>query len=650
MAYNPLHHKYRPQTFAQLVGQGAIAATLTSAIASRRIAPAYLFTGPRGTGKTSSARILAKSLNCQSSDGPTAEPCGHCASCQAIATGTALDVIEIDAASHTGVDNIRDLIERAQFAPVSCRYKVYVIDECHMLSTAAFNALLKTLEEPPARVLFVLATTDPQRVLPTIISRCQRFDFRRIPLAAMTTHLQAIAQQEAIQITPEALTLVAQIANGGLRDAESLLDQLSLLPPPVTPEAVWDLVGAVPERDLLALVQALRRAEVEVVIDRCRHLLDRGREPLAVLQSLAHFYLHLLIAKTAPQRGDLIAVTQTTWEALCQEVATWEVSEILRGQQQLKAGESQLRHTTQPRLWLEVAVLELLPVPEAAASWALATPVPAAAKPAAVASPAQPPSVTAKPAAAVPASEPPAPGPQAVEPPAPEPAPGPQAVEPPPAPEPAPEPLPALWQRVLEQIRAKTARSLIAQHCDLMDFDPEQAIATIGLRSPKLVKLVRARLPVIQTAFEAVCQRPVMLEIQTMDAAPSPPPPAPSGMPRMREASPAPLVKPPVVSEPEPCPEAARLPEEPDLASAPEAASALPDTALPDTETPESAVPLALSDLDRAAQRLAATFKGEVIELELDFSSALAASAPAPEFPLAEPATTTSAEDNEIPF
>ncbi len=646
MAYNPLHHKYRPQTFAQLVGQGAIAATLTSAIASRRIAPAYLFTGPRGTGKTSSARILAKSLNCQSSDGPTAEPCGHCTSCQAIATGTALDVIEIDAASHTGVDNIRDLIERAQFAPVSCRYKVYVIDECHMLSTAAFNALLKTLEEPPARVVFVLATTDPQRVLPTIISRCQRFDFRRIPLAAMTTHLQAIAQQEAIQITPEALTLVAQIANGGLRDAESLLDQLSLLPPPVTPEAVWDLVGAVPERDLLALVQALRRAEVEAVIDRCRHLLDRGREPLAVLQSLAHFYLHLLIAKTAPQRGDLIAVTQTTWEALCQEVATWEVSEILRGQQQLKASESQLRHTTQPRLWLEVAVLELLPRAQVAAPSESATPAsaPPAAKP------------TVAPPVSVPSS---VAGAADREPPAPEPVPEPTLVEPPPAPEPTPEPLPDLWQRVLGQIRSNATKALIVQHCNLTHFDSEQAIATISIPSLGLQKHVETKLPAIKAAFEAVCQQPIAIDLQIMNPAAAP---SPSTRPQGREVSPAPLVKRPPAAglEPESAlesrPEATRPTDGTGFPTASLAASEPPPNAvstLPDTDTSEAMTPrpepsLSLSDLDSAAQRLAATFKGEVIELEIDFSSALAA--PVPELPLAEPATTPSAEDNEIPF
>ncbi|ACA99693.1 MULTISPECIES: DNA polymerase III subunit gamma/tau [Cyanophyceae] len=361
MAYEPLHHKYRPQTFAQLVGQEAIATTLSNALEQRRIAPAYLFSGPRGTGKTSSARILAKSLNCLNAAQPTPHPCGECEVCRAIANGSALDVIEIDAASNTGVDNIRELIERSQFAPVQCRYKVYVIDECHMLSVAAFNALLKTLEEPPAHVVFVLATTDPQRVLPTIISRCQRFDYRRIPLDAMVAHLRKIAHLENIDIPLESVTLIAQIANGGLRDAESLLDQLSLLSGEITPDKVWDLVGAVPERDLLQLLQVIHSNDPEAVIQQCRSLLNRGREPLVVLQNLASFYLNLLIAKTAPQRGDLIAVTQPTWEILCQEANQWELSTILQGQQHLKESEYQLKNTTQPRLWLEITLLGLLP-------------------------------------------------------------------------------------------------------------------------------------------------------------------------------------------------------------------------------------------------------------------------------------------------
>ncbi|MEG3435490.1 DNA polymerase III subunit gamma/tau, partial [Pannus brasiliensis CCIBt3594] len=519
MTYEPLHHKYRPQTFSDLVGQEAIATTLSNALTSERIAPAYLFTGPRGTGKTSSARILAKSLNCLSSASPTPIPCGQCEVCRSIANGSALDVIEIDAASNTGVDNIREIIERSQFAPVQCRYKVYVIDECHMLSTQAFNALLKTLEEPPDRVIFVLATTDPQRVLPTIISRCQRFDYRRIPLDAMVGHLQKIAHLESIDIDTEAITLVAQIANGGLRDAESLLDQLSLLAGTVTADRVWEFVGAVPERDLLALLQAIRSDVPDRVIEQCRHLMNRGKEPLIVLQNLAGFYLNLLLAKTAPNRPEMVAVTAPTWQELCTEARAWQLDEILRGQQALKDSESQLRNTTQPRLWLEITLLGLLPSARVAPT---------------VTVPATPVRSNPPPAATVPQT-PARSNPPPVAPP-------PPPVEPKPTPSPVREETsPAIpdhtngsvatgaadgtseiWQRVIEVLEpAATTRPLFRQHGHLLSMD--ESVAIVGISSEQVLsRFVRSRLPNLELAFEKVFQRPVKVRLQVGKAIDSP--------------------------------------------------------------------------------------------------------------------------------
>ena len=527
MTYEPLHHKYRPQTFAELVGQAAIATTLTNAISSRRIAPAYLLTGPRGTGKTSSARILAKSLNCLSYKEPTPKPCGQCEVCRAIARGSALDVIEIDAASNTGVDNIREIIERAQFAPVQCRYKVYVIDECHMLSTAAFNALLKTLEEPPLQVVFVLATTDPQRVLPTIISRCQRFDYRRIPLQETVAHLAQIARKENINIDEDAIGLVAQIAKGGLRDAQSLLDQLSLLSGTITAQRVWDLVGAVPEQDLLALLKAIASGAPEAVLEQCRHLIDRGREPLVVLQNLANFYLNLLIAKTAPTRTDLVAVTEPTWKQLCAQAQRWELQTILHGQQRLKDSEAQLKSTTQPYLWLEITLLELLPSTPGQIQ-ATAEDVPTEPlKPALGACvPGRIPVVPDKPEESKggfgnpPLRHPFESRPQATNSSAPQPTARIPNDEPASVETPLPQP-DELWQEMLNHLHPPTTQALLSQHCWLIRLD--NSVARIGVKNKALLGIAQSKLTNIEAAFQAACDQPIKvnLQITTPESGPS---------------------------------------------------------------------------------------------------------------------------------
>ncbi|KFF41077.1 MAG: DNA polymerase III, subunit gamma/tau [Candidatus Atelocyanobacterium thalassa isolate SIO64986] len=362
--YEPLYQKYRPQTFSDLVGQEPIVITLSNAVKTQRISHAYLFTGPRGTGKTSSARILAKSINCLKSDVPSVSPCGSCEACRTIVKGSSLDVIEIDAASNTGVDNIREIIEQAKFAPIQLRYKVYIIDECHMLSIAAFNALLKILEEPPQRVIFILATTDPQRVLPTVISRCQRFDYRRISNQSIVQHLDKIANKENINIELDALMLIAQISNGGLRDAESLLDQLSLFPEKINAEKVSDLVGLISEKDLLSLLQAIRSNNSKLIIELCRKLVNKGKEPLTILQNIAKFYLNLLIAKVSSECPDLTVISTKNWEELCIEAEYWETNRILKNQQKLRDSEVQLKNTTQPYLWIEIILLDLLQEPK----------------------------------------------------------------------------------------------------------------------------------------------------------------------------------------------------------------------------------------------------------------------------------------------
>ena len=629
MGYEPLHHKYRPQTLTQLVGQDAIAQTLSHALKRQRIAPAYLFCGPRGTGKTSSARILAKSLNCLTHETPNPQPCGQCEVCKGINNGSILDIVEIDAASNTGVDNIRELIERAQFAPVQCRYKVYVVDECHMLSTAAFNALLKTLEEPPEHVIFVLATTDPQRVLPTIISRCQRFDFRRIPLESMVNHLQEIAQKEAIDITDDAVRLVAQIAQGGLRDAESLLDQLSLLEPPVTAEKVWDLVGAVPERDLLELVNGIAADDSVTTLDTVRRLMDRGREPMIVLQNLAGFYRDLIIAKAASGRADLVPVTPPTWEAMkafSQKVA---LPMLLAGQKTLREAEIQLRNTTQPRLWLEVTLMSLLPSAQGgmngeAIAAVAANPVSSTPSPAPTSKPSQAPkpSPTTSPPAVKPSSPPASvTPPAAVATPEPTPALSPARTEIDAAPPDTASPelelaathvdLAGIWAQAIGYLQPMGTRALLQQQGHLISYNGKTA--HIGIKSKPLFKMAQGRIANIEAAFEKLFDQVIKVTLEVADV------PAESVPSATNSAS---IPYPDDHTNPLPGPQTESSSGAISPTSPPPSITA--ETA-PPPPLPHERTPIAApadwqpdSDLDRAVKSFAEFFNGQIVDLEDD--------------------------------
>ncbi len=358
--HKPFHQKYRPNNLDELVGQNFISITLKQALLTQKIAPAYLFNGPRGTGKTSSARIFAKSLNCKAFEQPTANPCGKCNLCREIADGNALDIIEIDAASNTGVENIREIIERARFAPTQARWKVYVIDECHMLSTAASNALLKTIEEPPSRVVFILATTNPERVLNTIQSRCQKFDFRRISPSDIFQHLSEIAEKESIHYEVQALKMIAKRSNGGMRDAQSLFEQLNLLPEGITIKNIQNLLGEVSEIELTNLIKSLTDNNPESLIVSCNNLYDTGNEPYQIIIGLLNITRDLLLHTTNNKYSDLYYTSDGFQDELDKISKTINKSTIINWHNNLRNIEYQIKTSENPRLWLEIHLTGLL--------------------------------------------------------------------------------------------------------------------------------------------------------------------------------------------------------------------------------------------------------------------------------------------------
>lgn len=356
MATQALYRRWRPQTFDEVIGQEHVVQTLRNALASGRVAHAYLFTGPRGTGKTSVARILAKAVNCLAPEGQ--RPCNECHICRAMSDGSHLDLVEIDAASNTGVDDVRDLREKINFAPNEARQKVYVIDEVHMLSNAAFNALLKTLEEPPGHALFVLATTEPHKIPETILSRCQRFDFRRVGVEQIVAKLERICQAEGAEVEQAALEAIARAATGSLRDAESLLDQvLAFADERITLELVQRLLGATAQETVAELVDALIVGDTARGLRLINDAVDGGVDPRQLTRQLLEYLRNLLLLRTA---GDaLVNVTAEIRQRMRAQAKAFSPEQLTTVIRRFGEAEFNLKVQAQPQLPLELAFVEV---------------------------------------------------------------------------------------------------------------------------------------------------------------------------------------------------------------------------------------------------------------------------------------------------
>jgi DNA polymerase-3 subunit gamma/tau len=359
MSYQVLARKWRPQTFEEVVGQETVTTTLQNAIKSERIAHAFLFSGVRGVGKTTSARILAKALNCQ--EGPTPAPCGECVSCREITQSNSIDVIEIDAASNTGVDNMRDLRESARYGTARDRFKIFIIDEAHMLSNAAFNALLKTLEEPPPHVKFILATTEYAKIPVTIASRCQQYDFKPIPFLLILERLKLLAQEEGIEISEDSLRAIVSVAEGSMRDAQSALDQIIAFGGKQIPdEAVRVLLGVVDERAILSLVDAVLERDVKILVEQVQELVNSGVDPRNFCRKLIHHVRNLMVCRVTGWDERLLNLPDTAKDEILKQSEQFSELDLIRFYDLLNRAENDLRWNSHPWVHLEMTLMKLI--------------------------------------------------------------------------------------------------------------------------------------------------------------------------------------------------------------------------------------------------------------------------------------------------
>ena len=359
MSYLVLARKWRPQTFEEVVGQETVTTTLQNAIKSERIAHAFLFSGVRGVGKTTTARILAKALNCQ--EGPTPSPCGECVSCREITQANSIDVIEIDAASNTGVDNMRDLRESARYGTARDQFKIFIIDEAHMLSNAAFNALLKTLEEPPPHVKFILATTEYAKIPVTIASRCQQYDFKPIPFLLILERLKLLTQEEGIEISEDSLRAIVSVAEGSMRDAQSALDQIIAFGGKQIPdEAVRVLLGVVDERAILSLVDAVLERDAKILVEQVQELVNSGVDPRNFCRKLIHHVRNLMVCRVTGWDERLLNLPDTAKDEILKQSEQFSELDLIRFYDLLNRAENDLRWNSHPWVHLEMTLMKLI--------------------------------------------------------------------------------------------------------------------------------------------------------------------------------------------------------------------------------------------------------------------------------------------------